>query len=287
MTSRSTVTASRRPLWMLRASGQVGRVAFAVLAIAGLASLWRTVSVPTPAQEVVRFAAPSPPDVAGAGFAVTFAREYLTWRAADPGAHQRALAGLLGPTVDPDLGLLPAAGTSERVLWTQVVDSGAAPGGGPGDRIYAVAVASQPGGLRYLSVPVARGASGALTLGGYPAFVGAPATAPFDGVGAGGATVTDPGLLAVVARALRNYLTGATADLAADLVLGARVPSPPDRLALGQLQQVRWLAVPQLIVARVLATDRLGTQYTLGYRLGVTRAAARWEITSIQTTSPD
>src|SRR3954470_1058027 len=63
----------------------------------------------------------TPSDLRAEGFAEAFARAYLTWDAADPASHQRAVARYASQALDPGAGLrLPRVGT-QRVLWTRTV----------------------------------------------------------------------------------------------------------------------------------------------------------------------
>jgi hypothetical protein len=265
-----------RPLWMLRAGRSVGRYVLLGAAVAGVAATVRyAVDPPRPAAP-----APVPPpraDLAAAGYAALFARSYLTWDAAHPEIHQQALAAFVGGDMDPDAGLRTPSAGSQHVQWTEVSQARA---DGPGKHVYTVAAQTDAAGLLYLTVPVARQADGRLALAGYPAFVGAPASAP--AVTGDERDVADPALAAVVARALGNYLSDASSDLAADLTAGARVALPGLPTALQRMEQLTWIPGGGSVRAVVLSADRRGVQYTLGYELDVIRAGTRWEVSAIQ-----
>jgi hypothetical protein len=266
-----------RPLWLLRASRSVGRYVLLGAAVAGVAATARyAVDPPRPA---------APPrvqaqraDLSAESYAAVFARSYLTWDAAHPEAHQQALAAFVGSDVDPDAGLRPPSAGSQHVQWTEISQARAE---GSGEHVYTVAVQTDAAGLLYLTVPVARQADGRLALAGYPAFVGAPASAPAD-LTDNARDVADPALAAVVARALGNYLSDASSDLAADLTTGARVALPGLPTALQRMEQLTWVPGGGSVRAIVLAADRRGVQYTLGYELDVIRVGTRWEVSAIQ-----
>ncbi len=108
-----------------------------------------------------------------------FARSYLTWNAAEPQAHEAALARSCGPGIDPDAGLQPPSSGEQRVESAEVVqERELVPRPPPVEHVYTVAAQTDDAGLLYLTVSVVRTAGGSLALGGYPAFVGAPASGP-------------------------------------------------------------------------------------------------------------
>jgi len=133
----------------------------------------------------------------------------------------------------------------------------------------------------YLTVAVVRRGDGSLALGGYPAFVGAPASSP-----AQAPThlreVSDPALATVVERALRNYLNASAGELAADLTGGARVSLPGIPLTLESVERLDWAPDHSTSVAVIQAVDGRGAQYTLEYEVDVAREQGRWEIAAIQ-----
>jgi len=65
-------------------------------------------------------------------------------------------------------------------------------------------------------------------------------------------------LIAVVVRALRNYLAGSATELAADLAAGAQVSMPALALTLGSLQSLQWAPGAGAVLAVVQAEDRRG-----------------------------
>jgi hypothetical protein len=276
---RAGVTVTPRPLWRLRLDRRIARGALCLVAAWGVAASARYAIAPprplmlSPAPVDVR-------DVAAEGFAQLFARRYLTWSAADPAAHQSGLAPFVGDRMDADAGLQPPASGSQRVLWTELVQARRV---GPGEHVYTVAAETDTAGLLYLTVDVARGADRRLSLVGYPAFVGAPATGVADGSPDDRLRdVTDSELVTVVQRGLANYLGGAVSDLEADLSAGARVSLPGMALELQRVQQLRWSADGGSVLAVVDAADRRGALYTLRYALDVVRVGGRWEISAVQ-----
>ena len=159
------------------------------------------------------------------------------------------------------------------------------PGRPPGPRARTrVAAATTREGVTYLTVPVERTASG-LSLAGYPAFVGAPASAPAV-TAASLRSVAQPALELVVRRALANYLSDSTGELAADLVEGARVAPPAIPMRLVSTARQEWAPGGGAVSVVAQARDRLGVRYTLSYEVDVTRVHGRWEVSAIQT-DPD
>ncbi|HYM44956.1 MAG TPA: conjugal transfer protein [Solirubrobacteraceae bacterium] len=277
---RARVTVSAKPLWRIRLGRELPRYLVCGLSLAGLlASARFAIAPPRPAAPARARSAAPPRDLAAEGYAQLFARAYLTWEASDPEAHRRALGPFVGSGMEPDAGLQPPAGGEERVQWTEVVQERVAT---PGVHVYTVAAQTDGAGLLYLSVSVARAREGGLELAGYPAFVGAPASAP---ASAGGKLreVGEPALQTVVERALRNYLAASGAELAADLAPGARVSLPAQGLSLEAVQRVDWSPEGgDALSAVVQAQDGRGVRYTLAYELDMTLVAGRWEVAAIQ-----
>jgi len=249
------------------------------MSITGVAASARFVIAPprpAPSKSAVR--TPPPPDRAAEGYASLFARAYLSWNAAEPQASQRALAAFAGPGMEPDVGLeLPPSG-EQRVEWVEVVQEREP---APGQHIYTLAAQTDTAGLLYLTVTVLRRADGSLALGGYPAFVGAPASGSAEAP-AHLREVADPALATVVQRALRNYLGASAGELAADLTSGARVSLPDMTLSLDSMQRLDWSPGGGAVIALVQAQDGRGAQYTLAYELDVTREQGRWEVSAVQ-----
>lgn len=275
-----SVTVTPRPLWRIKLARELPRMLLLTVSCAGLAASARyAIAPPRPATPVrAQLAAPTR-DLAAEGFAQLFARRYLTWEANDPEAHERALAAYVGAGMEPGAGLQPPSAGEEQVQWTEVVQERL---GAHAERVYTVAAQTDTAGLVYLAVSVLRAQSGALELDGYPAFVGAPASAS----GAGGGElreVSDPALRTVVERALRNYLADSAAELAADLTSTARVSLPAQALSLESLQRLDFSPEgAQALSAIVAAQDARGARYTLAYALDVDRVAGRWEVAAIQ-----
>jgi Conjugative transposon protein TcpC len=277
---RPTVTLTTRPLWRIRLARELPRYMLCALSLAGLAASARfAIAPPHTSTPSAPQRGAAPPDLAAEGFATLFARRYLTWNAADPQAHQQALAGLVGQGMEPDAGLqIPSAGT-QQVLWAEVVQAREQ---ASGTHVYTVAAQTDSAGLQYLTVSVARKPDGSLALGDYPAFVGAPATSAAQTAASGGLReVSDPALATVVERALRNYLAGSESELAADLTSSARVSLPRFALTLEAVQRLQW-AARGAVLAAVQARDARGTRYALAYELDVNEEAGRWEVSAVQ-----
>ncbi len=276
---RAGVSVSTRPLWRIRLARELPRYTLYGVAIWGLlASARYAIAPPRPVSHPVpRVQAP---DRAAEGFAALFARRYLSWNAGRAEAYEGTLAPFAGESLGEAAGVqLPARG-SQEVQWVEVVQERL---GAAGQRVYTLACQTDAAGLLYLSVGVLRKASGALALAGYPAFVGAPVTTNAEDVAERFADVQDRALVAVVERALRNYLAGSVSELAADLTESAQVSLPGLPLALDSVQQLKWLAGGGSVFAVVQAADRRGARYTLTYELDVVEVGGRWEISAIQT----
>ena len=193
-----------RPVWRLRAARECVRYLLSAAAVAGLLASARfalapprPLGAPPPSVPAARL------DPAAAAYAVLFARRFLTWNAAEPGASERALMPFTGGGVGPGAGFAAPPAGVQHVLWAEVVQTREPVAGA---HVYTVAAETDTAGLLYLAVPVERTAEG-IRLSGFPALIGPPASAPaavtprLREVGAGE-------LETVVARALRNYLAG-------------------------------------------------------------------------------
>jgi hypothetical protein len=275
----ASVTVRTQRVWRIRLARDLPRYALYALSLWGvLASVRYAIAPPRP---IVRPAGRiEPPDRAAEAFACLFARRYLSWSAAAPQSYEESLVSLVGEGAAGQIGTqLPTSG-SQQAQWVQVVQERR---GALGERIYTIAAQTDAAGLLYLTVGVLRESSGALTLAEYPAFVGAPASAPANDLAEGFGDVNDQSLAAVLERALRNYLDDAGSELSADLAESARVSLPTLPLTLDGIQQLKWLPGGGSVFAVLQASDRRGARYTLSYELDVERVARRWEVSAIQT----
>jgi len=276
--AKETVSVGARPLWRLRLRREYPRHLWHALALFGLlASARYAIDPPAPVPARVPAPASARVDRAAEGFAVLFARRYLSWDAADPEAHRRALAAYLGPNMEPEAGFQPPQSGSQHVEWAQIVQ---AQGAGETGR-YTVAVQTDASGLVYLSVAVTDPPGAAPALSGYPAFVGPPPTAPAPAE-RDLSEVQDGSLGTIVARALRNYLAGDGSELAADLAPATRTPPLAAPLTLESIDALDWERAGRSLLALVHARDGAGGRYALAYRLTVVAGAGRWEIAAIE-----
>lgn len=277
--TRAGLTTTPRSLARVRFSAGLTRwLLYLAAAVGVIATVRFTLAPPRPVVDAP--AAALARDPAAEGFAELFARRYLTFDAADPDDRRTGLAQFLGEALDPDAGLtLPTSGR-QRVRSSDVVQERP---GAARERVYTVAVESDRGALVYLSVAVQRTRGGALRLGGYPAIVGAPETAPANPEGdERRREVSDRTLARVVTRALTNYLAGSAANLAADLSERAHVALPAPRLELERVLRLVWAPGGRSVLATLRAGDARGTTYTLRYELDVVRVDRRWAIGAIQ-----
>jgi hypothetical protein len=268
-----------QPIWRVRLVRELPRYGVAAVAAAGIAASLRFAIAPPRPPVVAGEREPVATDHSAEGFAVLFARRYLTWDSSDPARSEQGLESFAGGSVEPGAGVaLPERG-SQRVDWAEVVASREPERGA---HIYTVAAQTDTGGLQYLDVGVTRTAAGALELSGYPAFVGAPASGPAPPAQRR-EPVEDGALATVVRRALGNYLSGAAAELAADLVPGTSVSYPTVPLQLRSMQTPVWAPGGGAVVATVQATATDGAGYTLVYELDVERVQGRWEVSALET----
>jgi hypothetical protein len=274
------VSVTTHPMWRIRLTRELPRYLLGALSLMGLAASARfAIAPPRAIVPAATVRAPVTPDRSAESYAVLFARRYLSWSAAEPQASARMLESFLGSGMEAGAGLeLPASG-ERRVEWAEVVQAREPLSG---EHLYTVAAQTDTAGLLYLTVPVTHLAGGALSLAGYPAFVGAPVSAPALPQ-AHLREVTEAALATVVDRALRNYLAGSPTELEADLTSEARVSLPALALSLLAVQRLDWSEDGGAVVATVQAEDAQGVHYTLGYELDVVREQGRWEISAVQT----
>ena len=276
--SRARVTLEPRRLWSIRVSMGVMRWVFCAVALAGVIATVHNVLVP-PRQRLVVADAPQVSDAGAQWLALTFTRAYLTW-SADASIRESALSSFLAPADDPDGGVTPATGSSEQVGWLAIAGERSGPGG---EHDYTVAADTGTGGIRYLAIAVAPGADGAEVLARYPALVGAPTPQRAGALdGSGLAVVTNAAVVAVLERALRNYVDSSSENLAADLAPGAAVAPVPAGLSLRNFVR---LAVERsgAVLATVLVVDTRQNLFTLAYEVTLAQRGGRWEITRIQS----
>ncbi len=273
------VSVTAYPLWRIRLTRGAPRYLLGVLSLVGLAASARfAVDPPTPKLPKTSVLAPVSADRAAEGYAALFTRRYLTWSAGEPQASERALEPFLGAGMESAAGVqLPETG-EQHVEWDEVVQAREPT---RGEHVYTVAAQTDTGGLQYLTVGVKRTHDGSLALSGYPAFVGAP-TAVAAQSPQRLHEVSDTTLATVVQRALRNYLAAAPAELAADLVSGARVSLPTSALSLETVQHLDWSTDRTSVRAVIQARDARGVQYTLAYEVEVAKTQGRWEISAVQ-----
>jgi len=249
-------------------------VLYAVAAV-GVGATVRN-AVDPPVRRAVAAVARPVSDAGSAWFALSFARAYLTWPG-NPTAQQRALSSFLAPTVDPAAGLSLAPTSTESVGWMAIA---AEQDDGNGDRDYTIA-ADTKAGLRYMVVAVGRGADGRPVLAHYPALVGPPANDPASTLDGESLPVVSNGAVeAVLDRALRNYISDSSENLAADLTPGALV----DPVASGLIPRgIERLAAESSgsVLATVRAADASGDVFTLAFEVALVELHGRWEITRI------
>jgi hypothetical protein len=254
------------------------RIAFyavvVVLCLAGLRTI--LAGTPAPAVRAATTTADAQADQVAATFAEAFARAYLTWNADDPDARSEPLAAFVSSSFGGAAGVMPGDGTSQSVEWTAVVGQRRDRRG----RIVTVAAQTDER-MVYLSVPVARDASGALRIAGYPAIVGPPKISSDTTLDSSGEDeVTDAELETVAVRAITNYLARAERNLAADLVPDAVISLPEAVLTVAETERVTWVEPGRRVAVQLQARDEAGTAWTLRYELDV-QLNDRWYVRAI------
>jgi hypothetical protein len=252
----------RRSRLAARAPRHLASAAFVILALLGL----RTIFLPPhPADATTRPAAAA--DLPSEDLALQFARAYLTYDAAEPSMHQKALAPYLSGGLSSGAGFEADSG-SRHVLWEDVASDQPSLQGG---RVITVAAeVSGSGAPLYLAVTVLHESGRPLSVLGYPALVGAPAISTSAPEPAR-QSVTDPEVTEVVDRVLRNYLAGSAPELRADLTDDAQVTLPTISLHVAQVSRVEWVGGPGsgAVLATATAESLEGDTYTLTYELGI------------------
>ena len=227
---------------------------------------------------------PAPPNVdinvdqAAEQLAQRFARAYLSADLAHPGPRERELASMLPTDLDPSGGFSPER-SSRQVTLTEVAQNQEALAGG---RIIVVYAETDDGEHFYLAVPIERASGSAMTISGYPSFVGPPVVSRRPTHER--TELEDPEILGVARRALANYLAASGRNLRADLALGAEISMPPNPLRMAAVEDANWADGPAsgavLLTVRAVASDR--SSYELTYELGVASSAGRTLITFIE-----
>lgn len=268
-----------RPMWRIRLVRELPRYLLCAAATFGLAASARFAIAPPQAPARADLAATAPTvDRAAEGYAVLFARRYLTWNAAEPQSSAHALEPFFGPGIEAGAGLVLPASGEQQVQWAEVVQMREP---SPGDHVYTVAAQTDSAGLLYLSVGVDTAQDGGVVLAGYPSFVGPPAASAAQPP-QHQREVEEPVLRTVVERVLHNYLAGSAQELAADLTPDARVSLPGIGLSLQSVTRLTWSEPGRSVVAVTQAQDARGMQYLLAYELDVERQQGRWEVSAVQ-----
>lgn len=219
-----------------------------------------------------------PPDLVAGAIAEQFARAYLTFDGSGADAHTRSVARFVSDSLPEGAGIRPGDGAAQRVLWSSIAGIAS---DRRGSRVRVVAETTS--GPVQLAVHVARDAHGFRTVDELPAWLAAPPIA-HRAQPDGGDPVTDGALVAVGRRAIANFLSGARANLLADLMPRAVVVVPSRRLRLRRVESVTWVRPSRRVAVTVDAADAAGTRMALRYELEVRRVAGRWLVSAIEDT---
>jgi len=269
------VPAETRSLARARLIARAPRIALlTVCGVLTLAGLRAAIAPARPAAATNVRTAVAPASVGP--FAEAFVRDYLTWTTTDSGQRQQRLGAYIAGDLDDTAGLSPTAGTQQQPLWTIA----AAPTPAGRGRWHVTVLAALPGSRRLtLTIPVAVGRTGGLTVTDYPAITALTARGHQD-ADRYTTAVDDTELQHVAERATRNYLAGNGPDLQADLAPGAHITTPDTRSRLLSIDETAWQTPDRQLA--VLATTQLpdGTRIQTRLHLTVTRQT-RWFITAI------
>jgi hypothetical protein len=268
------MTVATRTATRARLAGRAPRLLFAALActlaLVGVRSLLTGVADQT---SIERWRIDR--DLGAEAFAERFVRAYLTWDAARPLLHERAVSAFTSDALEPGAGLQVPRRGAQHVVWTASIGDERV---GRDARLITVA-AETDNSPYYVSVPVQRDRRGAMAISRYPALVGPPPVAS-DVAPRDGAPVADAPLESVVRRAIRNYLGRQAVNLRADLDPHAVVPLPTRPMRVSSIDTPVWVAHGLLAVTvRALAG---GVAWTLTYAVRVIRRE-RWYVRAIAT----
>jgi hypothetical protein len=247
---------------------------------------------PPPAASGSRAAAASWPDDEARAFAVDFTRAYLSYSPRHPNRYARGVLPFVSPDVAGSVAPRFAKRDSRQVVQNAMVARTASVGDGRALVTVAATVVSREVSTRYLTVPVARGAGGGLTVYDLPSFSPPPARGrveraelePF--AGAEGAEVQD-----VLARFFRAFLAGRSADLEYFVPAGVRIGALAQRYELAGLDSVEQIGSGAGRTRSVLATVRARDPesravYALRYRVRLVRRD-RWYVAAVNTTQKE
>ncbi len=264
-----------RPVIGLRSAGRVALwIAVGLVLIRGVGSI-----VSEPASPAGRASAePRFPDAEARAFAVRFASAYLD---PPPGGLGRYLTDGLSDQA----AVTPPRGPGAKVAWATVAREASL---GDSRALVTVAVLTDAGTSRYVTVPVARDERGGLVVSALPSFSPPPSRAVARGEDV--EPLTGPGAEAVgdlAERFLRPYLSGGDSDALGYLLApGAAVAPMPGGLAVVSFDGVDQIAATatarrRSVLATVTVRDReTGAVYPLGYRLEVAKHD-RWHVAEI------
>jgi hypothetical protein len=225
------------------------------------------------------------PDDEARAFAAEFARAYLSFRPGHADQAARAvqafaapeLAGSIVPEYDGDakpqtvVSVVPARSVALDAQHALVT--------------VAVAVDAAPV-TRYLTVPVARDATGGLVVSDLPSFAAPPARASVDADEAEPLPVSERAAIEpVVSRFLAAYVAGDPSAIEYLVPAGVRIAAPGPGLEFAGVASLE-LAAPsagrrRIVLATVRARDQAGGGvFSLRYRLALVRED-RWYVAAI------
>jgi hypothetical protein len=239
-----------------------------------------------------RAAAASWPDDEARAFAADFARAYLSYSPRHANRYARAVLPFVSADVAGSIVPRFAQRDSRQIVQSAVVARTARMGDGRALVTVAATVAGRGVSTRYLTVPVARDASGGLTVYDLPSFSAPPARGRVQPTeleplsSAEGAEVQD-----VLARFFRAFLAGRSADLAYFVPAGVRIEALGQRYELAGLDSVEQIGSSagsaRSVVATVRARDvESRAVYALRYRVGLVRRD-RWYVAAVNTTQKE
>lgn len=275
-----------------------------LLARLGRALLWTTVALllvrgasdvlaggsgERSARVPARPAIPAFPDDGARAFAADFARAYLTYSPRHPDYHALAVRTFLSSQLRDSAALeVPERGPNQTVDQASVARAERI---APNRALVTVAatVSNRTVTTRYLTVPVARDATGGLIVDDYPSFSAPPGRAEVEEPETERLERRDQREIEdVLGRFLAAYFAARSEDLAYFLPAGVSLEALGERYDLRELISVAQVGEGQegprrTVLATVRARDsETRASYVLRYRVGLERRD-RWYVASVNT----
>ncbi len=226
------------------------------------------------------------PDASVEGFALGFARDYLTYDGARPEDHSKRVSRYLSNAVEEGAGLVIPGDAKDEISSVHLV--GSRKEGETGrTKIATVTVAYRlvDDSRGYLNVTVTRDGDGRLAVPEYPSFIAKPSLDRDIEISKKD-DVVDPAVVGVIRRFMRNYLAGSRTDLQADVLPGYEI-SPLGHMTLRELGEVKLLrnnGQKKLVSVQTYAVTESGVEHLMVYRVLIVKKQ-RWYVNAVNEES--